>query len=87
MRELRLLDLKEIFEIEEHSANDVYSLAESILKLGLRAIPIAVENSTFAILHGHHRCNGAKRMGPKGVSCSCGLQNKWSYTAVLEARN
>jgi len=69
MRELRLLDLKEICETEEHSAKDVYSLAESILKLGFWTIPIAVENSTFAIMDGHHRFNAAKRMGLKRVPC------------------
>ena len=69
MRELRLLNLREIRETEEHSAGDVCSLAESIVNLGFWTIPIAVENSTFAIMDGHHRFNAAKMMGLKRVPC------------------
>ena len=69
MRELRLLDLREICETEEHKADDVCSLAESILNLGFWTIPIAVEYSTFAIMDGHHRFNAAKKMGLKRVPC------------------
>ena len=69
MRELRLLDLREICETEEHSADDVCSLAESILNLGFWTIPIAVEYSTFSIMDGHHRFNAAKKMGLKRVPC------------------
>ena len=69
MRELRLLNLREICETEEHSAGDVCSLAECILNLGFWTIPIAVEYSTFAIMDGHHRFNVAKKLGLKRVPC------------------
>lgn len=69
MRELRLLNLREICETEEHSAADVISLVESISNLGFWTIPIAVEYSTFAIMDGHHRFNAAKKMGLKRVPC------------------
>lgn len=69
MRELRLLNLGEICETEEHSTDAVCSLAESILNLGFWTIPIAVEYSTFAIMDGHHRFNAAKKMGLKRAPC------------------
>ena len=69
MRELRLLDLSEICETEEHSSDDVCSLTESILNSGFWTIPIAVEYSTFAIMDGHHRFNAAKKMGLKKIPC------------------
>lgn len=69
MRELRLLDLREICETEEHSADDVCSLSESIFKSGFWTIPIAVEYATFAIMDGHHRFNAAKKIGLKRVPC------------------
>ena len=69
MRELRLLNLREICETEEHCADVVCSLAESILNLGFWTVPIAVEYSTFAIMDGHHRFNAAKNMGLKRVPC------------------
>ena len=69
MRELRLLNLSQINETEEHSADDVCTLLESILNLGFWTIPIAVEYSTFAIMDGHHRFNAAKKIGLKRVPC------------------
>ncbi len=69
MRDLRLLDLKEICETEEHNYDDMCILAESILKLGFWTIPITIEYSTFGIMDGHHRFNAAKKLGLKRIPC------------------
>lgn len=69
MRELKLLSLDRIQEIEEHDFIRANQLADAIREFGFWTVPIAIEYSTLAIMDGHHRFNAAKLLNLARVPC------------------
>jgi L-serine kinase (ADP) len=69
MRELELVSLDRIQETEEHDSILAIQLAETIFELGLWTVPIAIEQSTYAVMDGHHRLYAAKLLNFKRVPC------------------
>jgi len=69
MRELELVSLDRIQETEEHDLILAIRLAETIFELGIWTVPIAIEQSTYAVMDGHHRLNAAKLLNLARVPC------------------
>ena len=69
IRNLRLIDIEDIVETEEHDPKRVVDLADQIELEGTWTVPIALEETTLAVMDGHHRLNVAKMLCFKRVPC------------------
>lgn len=62
-----LIDLEELREHEEIRPEYLEELKNQILSDGLLKMPIAVDQSTYIILDGHHRLHALRRIGCKRI--------------------
>jgi len=69
MRHIELVSLERLQETEEHNSAAARKLADTIFALGFWKVPIAIEQSTFAIMDGHHRLQAAKLLNLTRVPC------------------
>jgi len=69
MRQIELISLERLQETEEHNPAAANKLADTIFALGLWKVPIAIEQSTLAIMDGHHRLQAAKLLNLARVPC------------------
>ena len=67
--ELKLVNLDELCETEEHNSIRTIQLANRIKDLKVWTVPIAIEFSTYGIMDGHHRFNAAKLLNFTRVPC------------------
>jgi hypothetical protein len=67
--ELRLINLADLIETEEHDAGESSRLAKKILLEKFWTVPIVIEINTNAIMDGHHRYNAAKTIGLSRIPC------------------
>lgn len=69
MTSLKLMNLDDLIETEEHYNDDCMFLAKKIKKENYWTVPIVIEVNTNAIMDGHHRFNAAKKLGLSRVPC------------------
>ena len=69
MSELRLINLADLIETEEHDVGESSRLAKKILLEKFWTVPIVIEINTNAIMDGHHRYNAAKTIGLSRIPC------------------
>jgi hypothetical protein len=69
IRNLKLINIQELVETEEHNQNEANNLAKKIAAEGFWVMPITIESRTFGIMDGHHRFAAAKVLGCKRVPC------------------